>query len=481
MKKKILLVIITIIIGSITLSSCVIFHRHKYEEVVKKATCVEDGEIYQECECGSRKNVEKIEATGHSFGEGTIAKQATCLETGLEIKICSKCNYSEGKTIPIANHKENIVPQVYPTCTKIGSTQGAICEWCERVLWGFTTISNTGHIYVNGICSVCGDTYYSDGLEYTYNKTQGGYYEVSDVGDCTEQYIIIPSIYNNRSVLSIGELAFSAYKFIISVTIPNGIISIGKEAFARCSNLKEVNLPNSISSIGEGAFNDCNIEKIILGKNLKTIGKGVFANCANLKNIEVDENNPYFQSIDGVLYSKDMKVLYAYPIGKKDESFTIPNEVEVIYDEAFKNTSNLKEIIINEGSNLKTIGRLVFFSASNLEVITLENATKLELIGSQAFSCCDSLVEITLPRSNLTLESNIFSFCDNLSSLYIPNTVETIDMGLCAQCDVSKLTIYCENYAKPKGWNSRWHLAEIDYESSQVTVPNNVVWGYYKR
>lgn len=38
-----------------------------------------------------------------------------------------------------------------------------------------------------------------------------------------------------------------------------------------------------------------------------------FWHCRKLKTIDVDKDNKTYSSIDGVLYSKDHKVLYAYP------------------------------------------------------------------------------------------------------------------------------------------------------------------------
>ncbi len=52
--------------------------------------------------------------------------------------------------------------------------------------------------------------------------------------------------------------------------------------------------------------------------------EGQIDECVNLENIFVDENNPVYASIDGVLYDKNITKLVAYPIGKKDKEYTIP-------------------------------------------------------------------------------------------------------------------------------------------------------------
>jgi len=74
-----------------------------------------------------------------------------------------------------------------------------------------------------------------------------------------------------------------------------------------------------------------------------------------LLEIDVDENNPNFCSVDGVLYTKDMKKLVAYPVGREDTSFTVPDGVEEIGERAFMISPNLEEIVLPD--SLRTIGK----------------------------------------------------------------------------------------------------------------------------
>lgn len=62
--------------------------------------------------------------------------------------------------------------------------------------------------------------------------------------------------------------------------------------------------------------------------------------------IEVSENNPYFTSFDGVLFSKDMKELVRYPNQRKDSSYIIPATVTKIDDLAFSACKFLRELTI---------------------------------------------------------------------------------------------------------------------------------------
>lgn len=72
--------------------------------------------------------------------------------------------------------------------------------------------------------------------------------------------------------------------------------------------------------------------------------------CKKLENIEVDEENEFLKDEDGVLYSKDGTILYAYPAGKKGDRYTIPKEVERVCTGAFLGCENLKEILVETGN-----------------------------------------------------------------------------------------------------------------------------------
>lgn len=74
-------------------------HEHVKENIVP-ATCTEDGSKTVVCEdCGETLSTEVIPATGHSFGDWTVTKEATCFEDGEESRTCSVCEYVETRPI----------------------------------------------------------------------------------------------------------------------------------------------------------------------------------------------------------------------------------------------------------------------------------------------------------------------------------------------------------------------------------------------
>ena len=80
-------------------------HEHVKENIVP-ATCTESGSKTVVCEdCGETISTEVIPAKGHSFGDWTVTKEATCFEDGEETRTCSVCQAVE--TRPIFANSDN--------------------------------------------------------------------------------------------------------------------------------------------------------------------------------------------------------------------------------------------------------------------------------------------------------------------------------------------------------------------------------------
>lgn len=100
----------------------------------------------------------------------------------------------------------------------------------------------------------------------------------------------------------------------------------------------------------------------------------------NIKTFTVDKDNKKFASKDGVLYSKDMTILYIYPPQKEDKIFTVPESVTDIDYGAFLSAAKLEEITFTAGA--KDI-KIVFDGCSSLKKITCgEGIENISLFGS---------------------------------------------------------------------------------------------------
>ena len=145
-----------------------------------------------------------------------------------------------------------------------------------------------------------------------------------------------------EGVESIGKRCFQYCKKLNRISLSSTLKNIEYCSFYGCSSLTSIVIPEGVTSIGESAFNGCSsLTSIVIPEGVKSIGYAPFDDCTSLINIEVDENNRYYKSIEGNLYSKDGKELIKYAIGKKNKKFMLPNEVENIKRNAFKDCKHL--------------------------------------------------------------------------------------------------------------------------------------------
>ena len=123
---------------------------------------------------GSERTVPIIE---HTFGEWEIVKAATCVDDGLKKRTCkdADCGYVEEVTLPATGHKweSDYTEDKAPTCTADGS-KSIHCSVCGAVKEGSAKkVHATGHKFGNWtitkkptvdeegsrerVCSVCGE------------------------------------------------------------------------------------------------------------------------------------------------------------------------------------------------------------------------------------------------------------------------------------------------------------------------------------
>jgi|GEM_PF-1670416 len=237
--------------------------------------------------------------------------------------------------------------------------------------------------------------------------------------------VIIP-----EGVTSIGESAFASIASITSIKLPDSVTTIGKSAFSMCINLKSVNIPSGITDIGNYAFESCrSLINITIPERVKNIGFAAFADCRSLTDIYVDNNNPYYSNISGIMFDKNQSVLMLYPAGKKVSSYSIPANVTIIDAYAFYRCDNLTSVIIPDG--LTTIKENAFGFCSKLTTITIPKS--VVSIETNTFS--DSgLTSITLPNSITNIADRTFSFCDCLTSVIIPDSVTNIGNAVFQGC-----------------------------------------------
>ena len=156
--------------------------------------------------------------------------------------------------------------------------------------------------------------------------------------------IVVPD-----GVTEIGEYAFSFCNSVTSITLLISVTMISAGAFECCNRLTSITIPNSVTLIGEGAFFRCmSLTSITIPNSVTNIVEWAFTCCSSLTRINVDSDNKNYCSVDGVLFSKDKRVLMSFP-NSNCTNYTIPASVTAICEGAFFKCSSLVSITIPKG------------------------------------------------------------------------------------------------------------------------------------
>lgn len=269
----------------------------------------------------------------------------------------------------------------------------------------------------------------------------------------------LSSVSLSESLTEIPSSTFYGCSELRSVTIPNSVSKIGMSAFNGCSSLTSLTIPDSVTEIGGGAFAACSsLTSLTIGKSVASIGFNALGGCSgltsitvpnslnefsglhgceNLEYLYVEDDNPNYVSIDGIVFSKDMTLLAFYPAGKKNTSYEIPASVTAISDWAFFGCGNLTTVTIP--GSVTAIGPNVFYGCRNLASVTIPNSVKI--IGTSAFQNCSSLRSISIPDSVSTIDDFAFGM-SGLTSVTIPGSVTTVGIMAFISCkDLISVTI----------------------------------------
>lgn len=199
-----------------------------------------------------------------------------------------------------------------------------------------------------------------------------------------------------------------------------------------------------VTAIAEKAFQlNKTVRSFTIGSKIRSIGSCAFARCASLTNIYVDRANPYYQSIDGVLYSGDGKTLLSYPTAKAYSSYPVASGTETIGEYAFFH-SKVQTVFLPD--TVSTIGDYAFYYASELSSINFPTA--LTSIGDSAFFACQSLTAVDIPATITQIGPSAWAACTSLPAITVAaeNPNYTAVDGVLYTKDMTVLKVY--PYAK---------------------------------
>ena len=177
---------------------------------------------------------------------------------------------------------------------------------------------------------------------------------------------------------------------------------------------------------------------------------GGVCQLSSLTGIWVDAGNgEYANDVFGVLYDKDMKTLRQCPgaLG----SYTIPNCVKHISDNAFEGCKSLSNVTIP--NSVTSIGDDAFKDCESLVSVAIPDS--VTWISEGAFRNCISLASITLPNGVPDIREHTFEGCKSLTNVMIPSGVTNIRFSAFNECNSLTDVYYTESKAQ-------WKTIRID-------------------
>ena len=270
------------------------------------------------------------------------------------------------------------------------------------------------------------------------------------------------------SVTNIEECVFSHCYALESITIPSSVVSIGNQVFLNCRSLSSINvdsanqhyfaqdnvlltkdksillvcvmtkegaytIPEGVIEISQCAFDGCRIiTEINMPSTLKTIGAWAFTSCSKLNSFNVNGNNSFICSKDGVVFNKNMTNLIVFP-GAKSGDYIVPDGVKEISDMAFQYCSNIMSVILPDG---------------------------LTKIGQYSFNGCNSLSWMVLPNSIVSIRHDAFTGGINTNLFYKGTESQWSNIEFENNIDDAiKSAVYYYSETRPTESGNYWHYA----------------------
>lgn len=203
----------------------------------------------------------------------------------------------------------------------------------------------------------------------------------------TDAVVVIPETLGGYPVRTIGEEAFAFNYDITDVIFPTNLRTIAYNAFMDCANLRGVFFQDGLETILYDAFAYCAVTDVWVPASVTYLDNCAFRDCPDFERFEVEEGNPFYSTQDGVLFTDIGTRLHAYPSGKTNAHYAMPEGVNAISSWAIDN--------------------------DHLKSISLPDS--LETLDDYAIVFCDSLESIDIPRSVTAIGDSVFSGCDNLT------------------------------------------------------------------
>lgn len=339
-------------------------------------------------------------------------------------------------------------------------------------------------------------------------------------GDVLKEWKAVGNVRVPDNVKHIADFAFKSAN-LTGLTISSDVESIGELPFMFCGSLKTLIVEdgnkhfkseNNAIYTKDGkelvqvatAYQD---QTFTLPASVEKVRPGAFTFAMNIKTINVDSNNKFFESIDGMLIRKQDNALIHYP------SFIVPNEKpeDIILPESIKKIEryacafNFKLNKLTLPDAIEELGDYAFTGSPNLQDISFENCTNLKRVGDYCFKACFRLPQFNVPASGLKyigeqalqgtaivllnvpdgvqIGANAFRGCQSIAVVNSfsanPPVIDDLAFSDIAEIDAAKLNVSKgakSAYEEATGWNIFKNIIEVANLSAESVLESNIVF-----
>ncbi|MDE5885346.1 MAG: leucine-rich repeat protein [Oscillospiraceae bacterium] len=297
------------------------------------------------------------------------------------------------------------------------------------------------------------------------------------------------------TITQIATRAFASCDALESIALPESLTTLQSYAFAGCRSLKEIILPDSLVTLNAFAFQQCTaLESVTLSKGMteldmkafnltgikeltipetittiRTLGSysssyyNMIYDLPSLETINVDENNPNYESENGILFRKSnssyssSRTMEMFPPARTGH-YTIPADINLGSNAFYQ--SRLTTITLNRETNISS--QNMFAGCPNLTAIEVPAANtyvyevdgvlykknmnyagdeKTETIALIAFPAGKDTESFVIPDGVNSIANSAFKGCTNLKSVTIPDSVTSIDTSAFENSGLTEITI----------------------------------------
>lgn len=197
------------------------------------------------------------------------------------------------------------------------------------------------------------------------------------------------NVYIPVSLENFGSYAFTIHgDYIENIYVENGNLNYYSEngilyykssgfvaAYPENNKTTDFHIPEGVTyAYSWYLLRDCRYVENVYVPQTATFNYSTMQYCDNLKNVFVDENNPLYCDIDGVMYSKDKTKLLLYPRGRNPSSISFPATVKEIDGCAFYKCKDLTNVVLPE--KMVRVYGYEFLQCENLRDITFPKGIK---------------------------------------------------------------------------------------------------------